>query len=137
MNCLFPNCLHSEGKKVGSLTVGPLKTPLGEVVTDSAKMSVGLMFASAFASVYAESDPTSPSPYQTVDISIPDIDISISDVTWALNQQNPSSAMGPDGIHPFFLRSCASQIAYPLTLIFRCSLEYGFLPQIWKQPIVN
>ena len=44
--------------------------------------------------------------------------------------------MGPDDIHPFFLKSCSSSLAYPLLLIFRTSYTSGSLPQIWKESLV-
>ena len=46
------------------------------------------------------------------------------------------SAMGPDGIHPLLLKNCASQLAYPLTIIFNRSLREGTLPSDWKTSLV-
>lgn len=44
--------------------------------------------------------------------------------------------MGPDGVHPYFLKSCISSVVYPLLLIFICLLEVGSLPTVWKQSTV-
>ena len=44
--------------------------------------------------------------------------------------------MGPDEVHPLFLKSCATQLAYPLTVIFNRSLRDGALPAAWKTSLV-
>lgn len=39
---------------------------------------------------------------------------------------------GPDGIPSFFLTRCASQLALPLSILFKLSLQTGVFPQQWK-----
>ena len=46
---------------------------------------------------------------------------------------NVNKSPGPDNIHPNLLKQTSDQIAYPLKIIFHKSLEYGQLPQAWKQ----
>ena len=43
---------------------------------------------------------------------------------------------GPDGIHNLLLHNCASDVAEPLSLIFKTSFESGVLPQEWTSAIV-
>lgn len=53
----------------------------------------------------------------------------VKDITCQLKE---SSAPGPDGIHPKVLKECATNLAQPLYMIFRESLDTGFLPADWK-----
>ena len=45
--------------------------------------------------------------------------------------------MGPDNLHPKFLKECASVLAEPLTIMFNKSLKTGNLPEDWKSSIVT
>ncbi len=130
-----PKVFHSyiRRKKVGRPTIGPLKS-LGQVIQDPQSMSE--LFASSFASVYIASPPDSPAPHQLTNHVAPTFNIQLTDVTAALAVLDGSSSMGPDNIHPFFLKSCCKSLAYPLLLIFRSSLASGTLPQVWKESLV-
>jgi len=44
---------------------------------------------------------------------------------------------GPDGSHPRVLKECATEMAYPLTVLFRSSLREGRLPEKWKDANVT
>ena len=48
-----------------------------------------------------------------------------------------TKAMGPDGVHPLMLKSAASILCKPISLIFRKSLDEGVLPIQWKQAYVT
>ena len=61
-----------------------------------------------------------------------EIDISHSLVLDAMKSLNASKSPGPDGIHPRVLKEAAEQIAFPLHLIFKSSLETGEIPEKWK-----
>ena len=52
--------------------------------------------------------------------------------TDTFSKLKPAKSPGPDNIHPMFLRETAYNIALPLTLIFRKSLDEGVLPEEWK-----
>ncbi|KAL1448200.1 hypothetical protein WDU94_003589 [Cyamophila willieti] len=45
--------------------------------------------------------------------------------------------MGPDGIHPFFLKTCYSTLSHPLFLLFNQSLSTGTFPCIWKHSFIK
>ena len=47
------------------------------------------------------------------------------------------SAPGPDGVHPLVLKSCASCLSKPLTVIFNESLKSGCIPMDWKRPNIS
>ena len=44
--------------------------------------------------------------------------------------------MGPDGAHPLLLKSCARELAYPLSVVFNRSLREGIVPRAWKESMV-
>ena len=60
------------------------------------------------------------------------VDIQLQDVLHVLQSLDVHSAAGGDSIHPMLLKSCASQLAYPLFKIFCLSLEESKLPEAWK-----
>lgn len=135
---LISNCkvfhAYIRGKKINPPSIGPLRSPTGEIIHDPRAMSE--LFAASFASVYTSANPDSPFPHQVFHGGIGEIDISVDDVIAAVNQLDGSSSMGPDGIHPFFLKSCISELAYPLYKIFCTSLLFGVLPSAWKGSLV-
>ena len=63
---------------------------------------------------------------------IEDVDITVSVVKKKLSELRPSSAAGPDGIHPRVLQEAADSLAPQLSRLFRESLDTGILPQDWK-----
>ena len=131
-----PKLLHSHirNKKVGRLSVGPLRLGSGQLSEDPVAMAE--CFAESFAAVYSHSSPDNPAPHQHHDKLIGDITITTSAVKAVLEGLDGNSAMGPDGIHPLLLKSCAPELAYPLCTIFRQSLCEGVVPEIWKESVV-
>ena len=93
-------------------------------------------FAESFAAVYSRVSPNNPAPHQHFDDQIDDMVITPDHVRTILQGLDANSAMGPDGIHPQLLKSCASELAYPLCVIFRRSLSEGVVPDLWKESTV-
>jgi len=62
-----------------------------------------------------------------------DIDFSQSDILQLLQKVNITKSPGPDQVHPRVLRECANELAEPLTIPFRESLNIGRLPTTWKE----
>ena len=61
-----------------------------------------------------------------------DLDFSADIILKKLQRIKAEKSQGPDGIHPMLLKSCASAVAMPLSLIFASSLETGIVPEDWK-----
>lgn len=61
-----------------------------------------------------------------------EVSVTEDHVLQTLLKLKPDKSPGPDNIHPMFLRETAYNIALPLTLIFRKSLDEGVLPEEWK-----
>ena len=132
-----PKQLHAylRRKKVGCPTVGPLETSDGGLTDDPYLMAEA--FASSFESVYAKNLPQLvPAAHQTTNSRMPAIVMSTQDVLDTLLALDPTSAAGPDELHAMLLKSCAHQMAYPLSVIFRLSLLECCLPAKWKTSIV-
>ena len=121
-------------RKVGKPRIGPLKLDDGRVVNDAEVMANS--FAAAFASVYTRQVPDHPEPHQTFHGNIGDLTISTEDVESVLSNLDVTSSMGPDGIHPHLLKSCRSELSYPLFCIFQKSYSTSSLPSIWKKSLV-
>ena len=110
-----PKLLHSyiRKKKVSRPTVGPLKLPSGQLCDDPKSMSE--IFSEAFSTVNA-SIPADPHPHQQFHgSSLGSITITQESVLKVLLDIDGNSAMGPDKIHPLLLKTCAEQLAFPLT----------------------
>ena len=127
-----PKVFHSyiRSRKKGCLTVGPLKSDSGSIVTTGIELSN--TFAQAFSSVFVSTVPERPQPFQIFNGNMDVLDTSYDTVFSILKELDGSSSPGPDGIHPMLLRNCAKEISLPLTLLFRKSLVLRQLPIQWK-----
>ena len=54
------------------------------------------------------------------------------DIEGLLSKLNIAKSAGPDGLHPRILKELSVQLAQPLFILFRMSLETGMLPDDWK-----
>ena len=121
-------------KKVGRPSLGPLRTVHGFLTDDPSVMAE--CFAQAFSSVYVSSLPINNVPHQTCSNLIDDLVISPSIVEMALGNLDGNSSMGEDCIHPKLLKSLSHELSFPLCIIFKNSLETGFLPNEWLSSLV-
>ncbi len=62
-----------------------------------------------------------------------DVAFTEEDVRELPNEINVNKSQGPDLLHPRLLYEAREQIARPLFLIFRKSIDVGVLPKEWKQ----
>ena len=131
-----PKLLHSylRCKKKLRSSVGPLR--LGQNSTTDSPLEMAERFSNAFASVYISEVPSDPAPHQQGSGPLEDVDFDPADVRNALLALDVNSAMGPDGLHPQLLKACARNLAHPLYRIYKCSLEEGSLPPLWKVSLV-
>ena len=131
-----PKLFHAyiRHKKVGRNTVGPLRIESGELCDVPEVMAES--FSLAFSSVYTKHSLPNPAPFQHSVGSLCGVTIQLEQVEALLNAIDPSTAMGPDNIHPQLLKSCSAALSYPLTAIFHKSLREGRLPDIWKNSVI-
>ena len=131
-----PKLFHAyiRHKKVGRTSVGPLSLASGELSDSPHDMSES--FSQAFSSVYTSQNPPNPAPFQQFPGTLADITVSVEQVEAVLSDLDPFTAVGPDGLHPRLLKSCAPILAYPLSIIYRKSLSESRLPALWKTSII-
>ena len=127
-----PKALHGylRERKKGCPSVGPLKNQEGILVSDPQEMADILV--EAFASVYVENLPQNPSVHQTSPSQMDDIVVGVEEVLKVLSNLDPSSALGPDGIHNTLLKRCAQSLVAPLVILISKSLTTTVIPMQWK-----
>ena len=87
----------------------------------------------AFQSVFTQED-ISNIPEFDVEYHGPvieDIDVNLNEIKELLKSTNGNKAMGPDGIHPKLLNVCHNELALPVTIIIKKSLDSGLVPALW------
>ena len=131
-----PKLFHSyiKHRRVQKPSVGPLRLPCGNITDDP--LSMADYFASTFASIYNNSLIQNPCPNQLCNSTISDVVITPAKVEQLLLKLDCGSAMGEDGLHPRMLKTLACKFSVPLTIIFKSSLEQGYLPDQWLSSIV-
>lgn len=80
-------------------------------------------------------DPPLNSSETTVEMS--SININYDSVFKELKHVNIHKGAGSDEIHPIFISICAKELALPILLIFRASIESGIFPAIWKRSLIT
>ena len=66
-----------------------------------------------------------------------DCEFIIGDVKEQMTKLKHDKPPGPDGIHPCVLNLCADEMAKPMFIIYKKSLEEGRLPREWKSARVD
>ena len=112
--------------------VGPLKSEIGDLVTDSKEMAD--LLNNYFASVFTEES--------FVDFPVTDgydslkvldfVDFSEEVVANKLKSLCADKTPGPDNIHPAVLLKCFDVLSLPLSLIFKKSFNEGLVPKDWR-----
>jgi len=108
-----------------------------DAIVASGPQACSNFFADFFKSVY--STPTLvttdyPIPIENYELSFPSIDK--YNVLESTSKIKPSYKSGPDGIPSFLIKSCCSELAYPLLTLFNKSLSLGYFPLCWKNSFI-
>jgi hypothetical protein len=111
--------------------IPPLRSPLSEFVAEDDRIKAD-MLALQYSSVYSVEHSPFPNFHHQTDALVEDINFDEFAVKNQLQKLNPTSAPGPDDIHPYILRHLASLLAPPIYQIFRLSMDEGRLPSDWK-----
>ena len=111
-----PSVVAPLGTSVFTGEESSVVAPPGSVLTREEPSVVAPLGTSVFESSVVLPDLDRRAP------EIQDIDILPSEVESKLRSLNPSSAPGPDEVHPRVLREARRELCRPLTLLFRKSL---------------
>ena len=135
-----PRYFYSYAKKHKKLksTVGPLIKDTGELTDDPKTMADILQ--NQYTSVF--SDPNSvkkKDPNILCDLSstLEDFEFTKEDIIKAINEIDENSACGENDIPATLIKKCKQELSHPLLLIWRDSLDYGYVPKPYKQQIIT
>ena len=106
--------------------IGPLKDQDGNYISDSKDMAN--ILSTQYSSVFSipQNEPIDPEELFHVDsdsTKLYDIVFSPSDIIEAIEDISQNAAPGPEGFPAIFLRNCKEELATPLYLIWRKSLD--------------
>ena len=76
-------------------------------------------------------------PKQLITPELSTFKVDEEDVKKDLKNLKPNKSPGIDGIHPRVLIETAEQVAHPITLIFKKSIDAGELPSHWLQALIT
>ena len=108
-------------KEDGKLTTNDLEK--SEVLND--------FFGSVFT-VEDKSDIPVFIPNKPINSFVNTVNITVEDMSNALNSLKMNKSPGPDGLHPRVLKELSKEIAYPLKYIFDLTIKTGKFPDKWK-----
>ena len=113
--------------------IGPLEKETGELAENDEETAELLneFFQSVFIDESSEKLPDFADRVEP-DCVLRTIRITPAVVHDELLKLDTSKAAGPDGIPAVLLRSCADQLAFPLSQLYQKTLVTGKLPQEWK-----
>lgn len=121
-------------------SIGPLLNEKNEFESDSKKMAD--MLLNQYSSVF--STPSSLNPQTACESSniqhttqLDDIIFDDSDFIEAINELSSNSASGPDDFPSILLKNCKKELARPLNLLWRKSLDDGQITSILTTSLVS
>ena len=127
--------------------VGPLKTEDGTTTRDPKETCRLLMhqYNSVFNNPKAQAVVENPEAFfavdrqdnPTINTQLSDMQFTTEDIRKAIAELRPNAAAGPDGIPAILLLKCKETLAHPITMLWRCSLDSGTVPQLLKQATIS
>ena len=115
--------------------IGPLYDGSGGVTANSEKMSN--LFADQFDSAFSQPRNIELDFSNVPPATISDFEFSPLHISEAINEISAHSAAGPDRFPAFFLRECKEELALPLFIIWRRSLDTGEIPDLSKMSVIT
>ena len=120
---------YAKESQKNSTQIGPLKETInGKLTYESDQQKMAEILSKQYESVFT-TPIYGPRRFDfNTQSQLSDIDFSPSDIIQAIKDISPTSAPGPDGITPKFLKEYAEELAEPLHLLWRKSLDTGENP---------
>ena len=111
---------------------GPLKDEDGEFVVNPKEQAEKMN--EFYSSVFTRSIGDSPSkPAFNGNESLSDMVVDEERVKEVIDGMRENAAPGPDGIQPILLKILREEVATPLTILFRKSIDVGRIPDEWRE----
>ena len=124
-----PKAFHTYANsfKQSRSKIGPLKSGQSYV---SGEKEMAEILSKQYESVFSKPQMDRPFTFKQIACqAIEDIDITRNDIKEAMEAIKLSSAPGPDGIPAFLFKHFAEELSYPVTKIWRLSLDTGKMPE--------
>ena len=131
-----PRYFYSYAKRNNKLksTVGPLLNSSGELTFDPKEMSDILQ--NQYASVFSNPDSSNkktPCISCNLQSILEDFDFTNKDIEKVIDEIDENSSSGEHDIPAILLKKCKQVLSHPLLLIWRDSLNRGYIPKMYKQ----
>ena len=115
--------------------IGPLRSENGTIIVDPAEQAES--FNAHYSSVFTRSEKEPPTIEHVTNEKIEDVVISVELIKSLIDGLKESSSPGPDGISNRVLKELRDELATPLQMLFRKSLDEGEVPQSWKDSVIS
>ena len=111
--------------------IGPLKNKEGEFIIRPKEQAEAM--SEFFSSVFTKNDDESPAKTATNgDKFLEDVEVTEERVKNLIDGMRENAAPGPDGIPPVILKMLRDEMAEPLAILFRRSIDDGMIPDEWR-----
>ena len=136
-----PRYFYSFAKRKTNMReeVGPLKMSQGSGLTSKPQQIADILkeqYESAFSKPKADKRVTNPSLFfgstENEREKISDIEFDEADIVKAINNVKTFSAAGPDAWNAKLIKNCKLELAQPLYIMWRKSLDTGTIPNVFK-----
>ena len=131
---------YARSKSKSNVRVGALENGHGQLITNAQEKAEVLN--DFFSSVFTKEDVS--------DIPVPDscftgsssdrlcdIDVNCATIADKLSKLRSDKAPGDDNLSPRLIRALSNEIAVPISLIFRKSLDTSCVPRDWRTAIIS
>ena len=116
-------------------TVGPLIDNEGNLQQHPEKMAN--MLQDQYSSVFSEPSANSEDHPQQDTTVIEEITFTIEDVISAIKEIGDHSSSPDDDVPVIILKGCATELSYPILLIWKDSLKSSYIPQCYKNQTIT
>ena len=131
---------YARSKSKCNMRVSDLCNSQGQLISDATEKAELLnnFFSSVFTRETVESIP-SPDPCFTGSVTqhLYDINVDASVIAGKLHALRPDKSAGDDNLSPRLLRDPSTELATPVSLNFRRSLDTSCVPRDWRTAIVS
>ena len=121
--------------KTSRVKIGPLKDKDRNIVVDPVEQAE--ILNAHYATVFTRSESDLPVKKNVTESIIDDIDVSVERVMNTIDELKENSAPGPDKISNKIIKELKEQLALPLSILFRNSLDSGEVPSEWKESTIT
>ena len=126
---------YARSKTKGKVKVGPLKSSIGETITDNDEIceAFNTFFASVFTSQDVSNIPQVEQVYKgALSGRLSDVHLDLDMVKAKLMTLRADKAPGADDLHPRYLKEVQGQISEQLMRIWQQSMNEGSVPDDWR-----